>query len=59
MTNPQHVNGLEQGETVIEMGEEKNGELTGVELTIPAHSSIDSDDYSATITWELVTDPTM
>ncbi|MBE9909344.1 WxL domain-containing protein [Enterococcus casseliflavus] len=59
MTNPQHVNGLEQGETVIEMGDEKNGELTGVELTIPAHSSIDSDDYSATITWELVTDPTM
>lgn len=58
-TNPQNVNGLEQGETVIEMGDEKNGELTGIELVIPAQSSIDSDDYSSTITWELVSDPTM
>ncbi|EKB7620714.1 WxL domain-containing protein, partial [Enterococcus faecalis] len=47
---------VEQGE-----GEDKvtNKTTSGITLSIPANTTIDTQTYFATITWELTTDPTL
>lgn len=59
MTNPEYINGVENGETILQLGEAKDNLLTGVSLSLPANTPMDVGDYQATITWELVGDPTL
>lgn len=59
MTNPDYINGIENGETTLQIGSVKDEALTGVSLSLPANTPMDAGDYQATITWELVGDPTL
>ena len=49
----------EYGRTIIQIGEVKDQTLTGVSLHLPANTPVDKGEYQATITWELVGDPTI
>lgn len=59
MTNPNGIYENEHGQTIIQIGEAKNDSLTGVSLNLPANTAMDPGAYQATITWELVGDPTI
>ena len=49
----------EYGRTIIQIGEVKDQTLTGVSLHLPANTPVDKGECQATITWELVGDPTI
>ncbi|EPH94658.1 hypothetical protein D920_02845 [Enterococcus faecalis 13-SD-W-01] len=59
MINQNGINGTENGQSVIQIGEAENGILTGISLLLPANTPIDAGTYQTTITWELVSDPTL
>lgn len=59
MSNPNHINGTEDGNTTFQIGNVRNNELTGVLLNLAGNISMDKGDYRSVITWELVGDPTL
>lgn len=59
MSNPENGYGEENGQSVIQIGEVKEGRLSGVDLRLPANTSMDTGTYQATLTWELIGDPTL
>lgn len=59
MVNKDGIHGEEHGKSVIQIGDSQNSMLTGVSLTLPANTPIDASTYRTTVTWELVSDPTL
>ncbi|NSS93206.1 WxL domain-containing protein [Enterococcus faecalis] len=49
----------EKGKTDIQIGESRDQQLSGVRLTIPRNTVVNEGNYSASIVWELVGDPTV
>ncbi len=49
----------EKGITDIQIGESRDQQLSGVRLTIPRNTVVNEGNYSASIVWELVGDPTV
>lgn len=52
-------NNNEDGLTILQVGEERENEIAAAFLTLPSNTPIDTGDYYSTITWELVSDPTL
>ncbi|OTP19934.1 WxL domain-containing protein [Enterococcus mundtii] len=59
MVNKEGIHGKEYGKSVIQIGDSQNSVLTGVSLKLPANIPIDASTYRTTVTWELVSDPTL